>query len=102
MKNILKFSVWAALFILPALAFAQLRGEFEKRLYDEKGQRIVETKEEICNRGYEKDYGACISRALQNPNLSSSDYSYYKKCALQLLPGYRICLGQPDATPPAK
>ncbi len=102
MKNILKYSIWATLFILPDLSLAQLRGELEKRLYNEKGQPIAETKEEICNRRYVKDYGACITRALQNPNLSSSDYSFYEICSRQLLPRYRKCLGQPEALPPVK
>jgi hypothetical protein len=102
MKNILKFSIWAALFILPVLAFAQTRGELEKRRYNEKGQPIVETREEICKGRYEKDYGACISRALQNSDLSSSDRSFYKICSRQLLAGYRNCLGKPEALPPVK
>ena len=39
MKNVLKYSICAALFILPDLSLAQLKGELEKRLYNEKASR---------------------------------------------------------------
>ncbi len=103
MKFLIRAALAAALLSIPATAPAQTRGELEKRLYNEKGEPIAESMAEICQRRYEKEYGACISRALQSSDLSRADRSYYKMCSRRLLPGYRQCLGRPDApTPPAK
>ncbi len=100
MKFLISAALATALLSIPATAPAQTRGELEKRLYNEKGEPIVESKSEVCQRRYEKEYGACISHALQSSDLNRADRSYYQICSRRLLPSYRKCLGQPGAPPP--
>ncbi|MEE9257567.1 MAG: hypothetical protein V3V56_10420 [bacterium] len=103
MKHILKFAsqaaLAAALLSTPAFAFAQARGELHKRMYDEKGEPIPESRKEVCKRRYDEKYAACVSRALQNTNLSASDRSYYKRCSERFQAGYQQCLARPETSP---